>query len=159
FRAIDQLPRGWRHAATTIVLYLDRLDREGSLNPLITDQAIAQALGFSERFVQKGLNALHRKLGQLGKAVIDRIPRHGRRLIRFLSDRNAASPPAPPQTPPKEFEKTSTDTRSSSSPSSVARCQLPVASKSDPQLATGNAELATLQDRACTLIPTASPAN
>jgi hypothetical protein len=148
---IDQLPRGQQHAATKVLRYLVRRELAGTLNELVTDRVIAKAIGYSTRFVQKGLHALHRVLDRMGKAIIDRMPSHGRRIITFvrgLAGRGPSpagvSPPAPPQTPPRDFEKTTTKVPSSS-PEII-----PEKTPDDPALA-------GLVARACRLVPEATP--
>ena len=86
------------------------MELDGLLDERITDRFIADAIGYSERFVQKGLHALQHKLAELGQAIIDRMPNQGRRIISFvrgLAPRRNAQPrptPNPPQTPPEEFQ-------------------------------------------------------
>src|SRR5262249_6520059 len=84
----------------------------------------------------------------------DRAPSHGRRMITFirgLAGRGQRPtetlPPAPPQTPPKEFEQTTTDSQSSPSPEIVSE-QTPT--PNDPAIT----ELVT---RTCRLIPKMTP--
>jgi hypothetical protein len=155
-RLIDQLPQGDQHAATKVFQYLMRMDLDGQLNELITDRVIADAIGYSTRFVQKGLHALQHKLGELGQAIIDRMPNQGRRIITFirgLAARRDAQPrptPNPPQTPPEELKtkrETSTDTPPSSSSSPEI---IPKTNPDDPAFA-------VLVARACGLIPDATP--
>jgi hypothetical protein len=155
-RIIDLLPEGDQHAATKVFQYLVRMDLDGKLDVLITDQVIAEAIGYSTRFVQKGLHALEHKLGELGQAIIDRMPSQGRRIITFirgLAPRRDAQPKAttpPPQTPPEDLKtkrETSTDTPPSSSSSS--EILIPKTNPDDPAFA-------ALVARACGLIPDAT---
>jgi hypothetical protein len=138
---VDELDRDLRHAAKEVLSYLTKRERDGTLNELVTDRVIAEAIGYSERFVQKGLNALHVQLGELGKAIIDRVPSHGRRIITFvrgLAGRGrSGTQSTPPQTPPGSFEKTTTGFPSSSFEIIPA--------------------IAELIARACRLIPEATP--
>ena len=76
-RIIDQLPEGDQHAATKVFQFLMRMELDGLLDERITDRFIADAIGYSERFVQKGLHALQHKLAELGQAIIDRMPNQG----------------------------------------------------------------------------------
>jgi hypothetical protein len=154
-RIIDQLPQGDQHAATKVFQYLMRMDLDGQLNELITDRVIAEAIGYSTRFVQKGLYALHHKLGELGQAIIDRMPSQGRRIITFirgLAPRRDAQPrpiPNPPQTPPEELKtkkETSTDTPPSSSSPEI------IILKTNPD----DPAFIALVARACGLIPDAT---
>lgn len=155
-RIIDDLEPGKQHAATKVLRYLIQREMDGLLDERVTDRAIADAIGYSTRFVQKGLNALHVKLGELGSAIIDRMPSHGRRIITFvrgLAARREATPraaPSPPRTPPEELKtkrETFTDTppSSSSSPEII----IPKTNPDDPAFT-------ALVARACGLIADAT---
>jgi hypothetical protein len=155
-RIIDLLPEGDQHAATKVFQYLVRMDLDGQLDEMITDRVIADAIGYSTRFVQKGLHALQHKLGELGQAIIDRMPSQGRRIITFirgLAPRRDAQPkatPPPPQTPPEDLKtkrETSTDRPPSSSSSGI---NIPKTNPDEPAFA-------VLVARACGLIPDATP--
>ncbi len=157
-RIIDQLPEGDQHAATKVFQFLMRMELDGLLDERITDRFIADAIGYSERFVQKGLHALQHKLAELGQAIIDRMPNQGRRIITFirgLAPRRDAQPRPnlnPPQTPPEELKikiETSTD-RPTPTPSSSSEIIIPETNPDDPAFA-------TLVARACGLIPDATP--
>lgn len=154
-RIIDLLPQGDQHAATKVFQFLARIDLDGQLNELITDRVIADAIGYSTRFVQKGLHALQHKLGELGQSIIDRMPNQGRRIITFirgLAARRDAQPraatPPPPQTPPEEL-KTKRETLTDTPPSSSSEIVIPKTNPDDPAFT-------ALVARACGLIADAT---
>jgi hypothetical protein len=95
--AVALLPaRALRVLATDILRHLVALDRAGRLDERVTDWSIAEALGWSERSVQRALHALHRVLGKLGCAIIDRVRQHGRRVISFVRGlASSGTKPAP----------------------------------------------------------------
>lgn len=99
-RIIDDLEPGKQHAATKVLRYLIQREMDGLLDERVTDRVIADAIGYSTRFVQKGLNALHVKLGELGSAIINRMPSHGRRIITFVRGLAARRDAPPKATPP-----------------------------------------------------------
>jgi hypothetical protein len=102
--------------------------------------------GKSRSFIQKGLHALEGILGLIG-----RIRQHGRRIIRFvLRLRGRGGSVLPPQTPPKDFEQTTTEGRSSSSQKSGGKGKEEAAGPVDPAIA-------GLVARACRLVPEATP--
>jgi hypothetical protein len=146
--AVALLPsRKLRAIATDVLRHLVFLYRKGELDERATDRAIAEALDWSVRTVQRALHALHRVLGGMGWAIIDRIRQHGRRIITFVrGNAKSGSRPDPiaPQTPLLEEEKNTTigEGSSSSVQSSPERPQEPIPAV-DPALV----------ERACRLIP------
>jgi hypothetical protein len=102
------------NAAIRVMAFLVEMAREDKLDALLTDQVIADEIGISKRSVQRGLYALDVVLGKIGLAVIKRIPSHGRRLISFVRGFAARGQSAPPCTPPKTSETTTTRGPSSS---------------------------------------------
>jgi hypothetical protein len=141
----DLLEPAQRPNAIIVTRYLVKKEQAGELDERITDHSIANATGISQRSVQRALHALHVVLGQLGKPIIDRIHRHGRRIIEFVRGFAArgSSPPAPPI---KTLETTTTREPSSSLGSIEEKTEQarPIA---PPELV----------DRACRLIPEATP--
>jgi hypothetical protein len=137
--------RSVRAIAHVVLRHLVVLDRRGELDERVTDLAIAEATEYSTRSVQRALHALHRVLGQLGCAVIDRVREHGRRVISFVRGlaSSGTKPFVPPCTPPEGDKNTTTGSGSSSSlsitPEKAEAGRPPV----DPELVA----------RACRLIP------
>jgi hypothetical protein len=102
------------NATFRILGFLVRTARTGELNELVTDKLIAARTGLSERNVQRGLYVLDVALGKIGKPIISRLHRHGRRIISFIRGFAARGQTAPPCTPKKTSETTSTTGPSSS---------------------------------------------
>lgn len=136
------LARGPRKNARDVLHYVVLQERLGKNDERLTDVAIAEALGCSRRTVQRGLHALHVVLGGLGKAIIDRVRTHGRRIITFTRGLASSGRAASPPSPPGEQEKTTIGELSSSPP--------------EKAVGTGEAP-PELVDRACKLVPGATP--
>ncbi len=99
----------WRAAAVEVMAFLATRERGQGLDETIIDRDIAEALGRSGSFVQKGLYALERVLGEGGQAVIHRARARGRRVITFvrgLRTRGTDPKSAAPSALPQEQEKT-----------------------------------------------------
>ena len=113
---IFALPSRWRRAALEVARCLIQHARRNELDEKLTTRRIAEEIGRSISFVQKGLYALQRVMEEHGGAIIDRIRVAGRRIIRFvrgLASREKAVPPAPPK---EQFETASTEAPASTSP-------------------------------------------
>jgi hypothetical protein len=146
--ALIGLPPFWRTAAVEVEAALWMFAREGVWDP--TTAEIAARLNRSQSFVAKGLYALHVILG-----LINRARRRGRRWIDWVKgllpsraakakDEPAAAPLSTP--PPGGRGDTTTDGRSSSPGSAPG---MPRAGREQAA--------AELVDRACRLIPEATP--
>ena len=97
--------------------FLVEMDWENKLDPLLTDQVIADQIGISKRSVQRGLWALDVVLAAIGRPIINRMRSHGRRIISFVRGFAARGQAAPPCTPQK-IQETTTTRETSSSPDS-----------------------------------------
>jgi hypothetical protein len=155
---IDLLKRGLQNAARLVFGFVVRKELAGTLaTEKPTDAEIAAELGIAERTVQKGFNALDQKLQEMGQEpLIDRqsgLGCHGRRTISLTvglapsGTRRPAEAAAPPQTPPSDLQNTTTKGGSSSSPEKAPE---KTPEPTDPAIA-------ALCDRACKLIPEATP--
>jgi hypothetical protein len=102
------------NAAIRVMAFLVEMAWQDKLNPLLTDQVIADEIGISKRSVQRGLWALDVVLGKIGLPIITRMRTHGRRIISFVRGFAARGQAAPPCTPPKTLETTTTSEPSSS---------------------------------------------
>ncbi len=90
----------WRAAAVEVMAFLATRERGQGLDETIIDRDIAEALGRSGSFVQKGLYALERVLGENGQAVIHRARARGRRVITFVRGLRTRGTPDPKPVPP-----------------------------------------------------------
>jgi hypothetical protein len=102
------------NATFRIIGFLVQKARAGELNELVTDKVIAAETGVSERNVQRALYVLDVVLRKIGKPIIDRMRTHGRRIISFVRGFAARGQTAPPCTPLKTSETTTTSEPSSS---------------------------------------------
>jgi hypothetical protein len=103
------------NATIRVMGFLVRTARADALNELVTDRLIAAETGVSQRNVQRALYVLDVVLRKIGKPIIDRMRSHGRRIISFVRGFAARGSVAPPQTPHKTSETTTTNGPSSSS--------------------------------------------
>jgi hypothetical protein len=157
---IDQLANGLQNAARKVFGCIVRKELDGKLDTeKPTDGDIGRECGLAPRTVQKALHALDTDVLQVndGRPLIHRdsgLGCHGRRTITLTvglaksrDDRQPAGGP-PPQTPLEEKTKnTTTEGGSSSSPEKgLEKAPEPT----DPAIA-------ALIDRACKLIPEATP--
>jgi hypothetical protein len=102
------------NATLRVIGFLVQMARAGELNELVTDKVIAAETGVSERNVQRALYVLDVVLRKIGKPIIDRMRTHGRRIISFVRGFAARGQAAPPCTPLKTSETTTTSQPSSS---------------------------------------------
>jgi hypothetical protein len=153
---IKALPRKERVVAAEIWwAIIDALEKGQTItSELITDAVLSAHSGWSRSYVQHGLRILE----YIAKVIV-RTRQHGRRVIRIICQlwgrrdgRPAETDSAPPRTPPedKDFEKTTTETRSSSSPQKTPEGTIPEKAPDDPAIA-------GLIVRACQLIPRVTP--
>jgi hypothetical protein len=157
---IDKLANGLQNAARKVFGCIVRKELDGKLDTeKPTDDDIGRECGIAPRTVQKALHALDTDVREVndGRPLINResgLGCHGRRTITLTvglaksrDDRQPAGGP-PPQTPLEEKTKnTTTEGGASSSP------------EKGPQKAPEPTDpaLAALIDRACKLIPEATP--
>jgi hypothetical protein len=121
------------HVASVIYNADKRGELDGDRAELLTNREIRRRIEaetgqrFSLSFINKGLYALHRVLGAKGLALIDRIRRHGRRVIRLvrgIRERSNAKQPGPgepiipPSTPPDPLQRQIQGTTTTEGPSS-----------------------------------------
>ena len=133
------------NAAIKVMAFLVEMARLDKLDQLLTDQVIADETGISKRSVQRGLHALDVVLDKIGLPIIGRMRVNGRRIISFIRGFAARGQAAPPCTPQKTSETTTTREPSSSSDS---RGEKP----SEPRVSVPPG----LIDRAFRLIPSAT---
>lgn len=105
------------NAAIKVMAFLVEMARLDKLDQLLTDQVIADETGISKRSVQRGLHALDVVLDKIGLPIIGRMRVNGRRIISFIRGFAARGQAAPPCTPQKTSETTTTREPSSSSDS------------------------------------------
>lgn len=141
----DLLPRKYKAVAIAVVRCLDKLLLANALDERVTDRVIAEATGYCERSVQRALYALHRVLGELGRPIIDRVRQHGRRIITFI--RGFAARGSTPPVPPLNTSEITTTREPSSS----------LGSPEEKTEATREIAPPELVDRACRLVPEATP--
>jgi hypothetical protein len=157
---IDRLANGLQNAARKVFGCIVRKELDGKLDTeKPTDDDIGRECGLAPRTVQKALHALDTDVLDVndGRPLIHRdsgLGCHGRRTISLTvglaksrDDRQPAGGP-PPQTPPEEKTKNTTTEGGSSSSPEKAPEKAP--EPTDPALA-------ALIDRACKLIPEATP--